>query len=101
MKGLGLIFLVGGVIFGIVMGFAAGSYDFSWLTAISWWIVCGFAAGVFFALDRVFEYLQAIYSSLQKVPKMTQDSFPKLGNSKMNLDSLKDFRMSVQDKENL
>jgi hypothetical protein len=89
----GLAFLT--VIYAFVQGIAQTG---GWATALTWWVSGGISGLVFYAMGMILEYLEDISTRLQSLEHVSNknagpSSPPKLGNSKANLDKLKDFKI--------
>jgi hypothetical protein len=89
----GLAFLT--VIYAFVKGIAQAD---GWGTVLTWWL-SGIVFGVvFYALGMILDYLDNISARLQSLEHEANkiagpSSPPKLGNSKANLDKLKNFKI--------
>lgn len=90
----GLAFLT--VIYAFVNGIVQAD---GWETVFSWW-VSGVVSGiVFYALGMILEYLEEISYRLKSLEHEANKNSspppppPKLGNSKANLDKLRDFKI--------
>lgn len=90
LKGLALLT----VIYAFIKGISLGD---GWGAVITWWI-SGIVSGIiFFAMGMMLDYLEDISYRLRNLEHESNASSstrpPKLGNSKANLDKLKDFKI--------
>ncbi|TVY01332.1 hypothetical protein [Cohnella terricola] len=94
MKVLGGFVLVVCFFVGITQLFVVD--DYRWLVAIRWWLSGIITGAVLYSLGEILEYLADISYRVRELEHMaTKDKAPapKLGNSKADLNKLKDFKV--------
>ncbi|MCL6458884.1 MAG: hypothetical protein K6T85_12830 [Gorillibacterium sp.] len=99
---LGRIVLAVGLIVGLVAGLQNPQYPedmgFHWMAAIFWWAGAIISGLLLFGISAALEYLEDILYHLRCLRYPDSVVPPtKLGNSRMSLDALKDYKMESKD----